>query len=101
MIECRAISKIYGKKTATFAALEDVSFSVPDGQAIAIVGKSGSGKSTLMHLLGGLDQPTAGELIINGTNLTRLKRQAMDQFRATQLGFVFQSFFVEANQTCY
>ena len=101
MIECKAISKVYGKKQATFAALENVSFTVPDGQTIAIVGKSGSGKSTLMHLLGGLDHPTAGELIINGTNLTHLKRQAMDQFRATQLGFVFQSFFVEANQTCY
>ena len=101
MIECKAISKVYGKKQATFAALENVSFTVHDGQTIAIVGKSGSGKSTLMHLLGGLDHPTAGELIINGTNLTHLKRQAMDQFRATQLGFVFQSFFVEANQTCY
>jgi len=101
MIECRVISKVYGKKQATFTALENVSFTVPDGQTIAIVGKSGSGKSTLMHLLGGLDHPTAGELIINGTNLTHLNRQAMDQFRATQLGFVFQSFFVEANQTCY
>jgi putative ABC transport system ATP-binding protein len=101
MIECKAISKVYGKKHTTFVALEDVNFTVPDGQTIAIVGKSGSGKSTLMHLLGGLDHPTTGEMIINGTNLTHLKRQAMDQFRATQLGFVFQSFFVEANQTCY
>lgn len=101
MIEFKGVSKVYGKGQNTFTALRDVSFIVPDNTTLAIVGKSGSGKSTLMHLLGGLDTPTEGEIIVNGHNLGTLKSRAMDKYRARELGFVFQSFFVEANQTCY
>jgi len=101
MVELQAVHKVYGKKQNIFIALDDVSFSIPDGQTVAIVGKSGSGKSTLMHIIGGLDHPTSGQVIINGQTLGRLKRTAMDQFRAQDLGFVFQSFFVEGNQSCF
>lgn len=101
MISVEHVSRIYGKKTTAFAALKDVSFEIPDGKTVAIIGKSGSGKSTLMHLLGGLEQPSDGSIVINGKNLTTLNRQAMDKFRARDLGFVFQSFFVEGGQTCY
>lgn len=101
MIEVKSVTKTYGKKDNAFTALKDVSFNVPDKASVAIIGKSGSGKSTLMHIIGGLDRPTEGEVIVNGQNLGQLKRKAMDQFRANDLGFVFQSFFVEGNQTTY
>lgn len=101
MIEVKNLSKVYGKKDNIFTALSDVSFEIPDGATVAIIGKSGSGKSTLMHVMSGLDRPTEGEVIINGRTLSSLKRKAMDRFRAKEMSFIFQSFFVEANQTCY
>jgi putative ABC transport system ATP-binding protein len=101
MIEVRQVRKVYGKKDSAFEALKGVDFIIPDGATVAIIGKSGSGKSTLMHILGGLDHPTEGEVIVNGQSIGKLKRKAIDRFRAHDLGFVFQSFFVEANQTCY
>lgn len=101
MIEVKNVSKIYGKKKNTFIALDDVSFSIPDGEITAIVGKSGSGKSTLMHVMSGLDHVTSGEVQIDGENLSKMKPKAIDNFRAHQMSFVFQSFFVEGNDTCY
>jgi len=101
MIELRNVSKFYGKKDSRFAALENVDLELPDNKTIAIVGKSGSGKSTLLHLLGGLDTPTTGDILIDGKSLTKLKPKEMDRFRSQVIGFVFQSFFVEANQSCY
>jgi putative ABC transport system ATP-binding protein len=101
MIRVRDLTKTYGKKSTLFTALDDVSFEIPDGKTAAIIGKSGSGKSTLLHLLGGLDRATSGSIEIGDQDLTKLKGKGMDKFRARQLGFVFQSFFVEAGQTCY
>lgn len=101
MIEVKQVRKVYGKKGTEFVALDGVSFVIPSGTTAAIVGKSGSGKSTLMHIMGGLDHTTSGSVVINGTNLAKMKLRQMDHFRATEMGFVFQSFFVEANQTCY
>lgn len=101
MIDLRHVSKTYGKKDSKFSALNDLSFSIPDNKTVAVVGKSGSGKSTLLHLLGGLDRPTEGEIVINDLNLTKLSNKEMDKYRSNQLGFVFQSFFVEANLSCY
>lgn len=101
MIEVKSVRKVYGKKDSAFEALKGVSFSIPDGATVAIIGKSGSGKSTLMHIIGGLDHPTEGEVIVDGKNIGKMKRKQIDRFRAHDLGFVFQSFFVEANQTCY
>jgi putative ABC transport system ATP-binding protein len=101
MIEIKDVRKVYGKKSSAFEALKGVSFDIPDGATVAIIGKSGSGKSTLMHIMGGLDHPTEGEVVVDGTTISQMKRKQMDHFRAHDLGFVFQSFFVEANQTCY
>lgn len=101
MIELKKVNKFYGKKESTFVALEDINLVFPDKKTIAIVGKSGSGKSTLLHLMGGLDRPTSGDIIIDGQNLSSLKAKEMDNYRSKVLGFVFQSFFVEANQSCY
>jgi putative ABC transport system ATP-binding protein len=101
MIEIRDVRKVYGKKENKFTALKGVSFSIPTGSTAAIVGKSGSGKSTLMHIMGGLDRATDGDVFVDGEALGAMKRRAIDRFRAHDLGFVFQSFFVEGNQTCY
>lgn len=101
MIEIKNVRKVYGKKENTFVALDGVSFTIPTGSTAAIIGKSGSGKSTLMHIMGGLDHPTEGEIVIDGKSLGRLKRKDIDHFRAEDLGFVFQAFFVEGNQTCF
>ena len=101
MIEVRHLTKTYGKKQNAFQALKDVSFTIPDGASVAILGKSGSGKSTLMHAMSGLDRPEEGEVIINGRNILKLKQKQVDRFRSTQMSFIFQSFFVQANETCY
>ena len=82
MIEIRQVSKIYGKKTNRFVALDDVSFSVAEGSRVAIVGKSGSGKSTLMHVMSGLDRATSGQVVIDGRDLMQLKSKDIDRFRA-------------------
>lgn len=101
MIEVRGVTKTYGKKQSTFKALDNVSFSIPEGASVAIVGKSGSGKSTLMHVMSGLDRPEAGEVIIDGVDILKLRNKAVDKFRAEKIGFIFQSFFVQANETCF
>lgn len=101
MIEVKNVTKTYGKKQGVFTALDDVSFSIPDGASVAIVGKSGSGKSTLMHAMSGLDHPGAGEIVINGVDILKLKNKAVDKFRSEKIGFIFQSFFVQANETCF
>ncbi len=101
MIELKSVTKIYGKKKNTFTALDDVSFVIPDGATVAIVGKSGSGKSTLMHAMSGLDRPEVGEVIIDGDNILTLKPKAVDAFRSEKMAFIFQSFFVQGNESCY
>ena len=68
---------------------------------MAIVGKSGSGKSTLMHVMSGLDRPEVGEIRIGGENILRFKPKQMDAFRSHEMSFIFQSFFVQGNESCY
>ncbi len=99
MIEVKRITKTYGKKQNAFKALDDVSFTIPDGASVAIIGKSGSGKSTLMHAMSGLDRPELGEVIVDGEDILRLKAKQVDKFRAQKIGFIFQSFFVQANES--
>jgi putative ABC transport system ATP-binding protein len=101
MIEVKHVTKTYGKKHNIFKALKDVSFTIPDGASVAILGKSGSGKSTLMHAMSGLDRPETGEVIIDGEDILQLKTKQVDKFRATKMSFIFQSFFVQANETCF
>lgn len=101
MIEVQNITKTYGKKQSVFTALDDVSFSIPDGASVAITGKSGSGKSTLMHVLSGLDRPETGEVLIDGVNILKLKSKAIDKFRSEKIGFIFQAFFVQANESSF
>lgn len=101
MIEVKNLTKTYGKKHSIFTALDDVSFSIPDGASVAIIGKSGSGKSTLMHVMSGLDRPNVGQVVIDGVDILKLKNKAVDRFRSEKIGFIFQAFFVQANETTY
>jgi putative ABC transport system ATP-binding protein len=101
MIEVVGITKTYGKKHNIFTALDNASFTIPDGASVAILGKSGSGKSTLMHAMSGLDRPEVGEVIIDGQDILTLRPKQIDQFRSRQMSFIFQSFFVQANESCY
>jgi predicted ABC transporter, ATPase component len=101
MIEIKHITKTYGGKKNAFVALDDVNIEIADGASVAILGKSGSGKSTLMHAISGLDKPERGEVLIDGEDILCLKTRAIDRFRAEKIGFIFQSFFVEGDETCY
>ena len=99
MIELKDVTKIYGKKKNQFTALKNVSLTIPIGASVAILGKSGSGKSTLMHAISGLDRPQHGQVIIDGQDILQLKPKRVDEFRAKKIGFIFQSFFVQGNES--
>ena len=86
------LKKFYGEYETQVRALDDLSLEVERGEFVAIVGTSGSGKSTLLHMLGGLDRPTSGNVIIDGKNIGELKEDELCIFRRRKIGFVFQSF---------
>ena len=91
-VDARGVIRTYHSEGASVEALRGVSFTVPSGDYVAIVGPSGSGKSTLMHLLGGLDRPTAGQLLIGGRDVATLSANELAHLRNSTIGFVFQSF---------
>ena len=99
MIELKNVTKVYGKKKNQFTALKNISLTIPTGASVAILGKSGSGKSTLMHAISGLDKPQKGQVIIDGQDILQLKPKYVDEFRAKKIGFIFQSFFVQGNES--
>ena len=84
------LSKVYGAKENKVVALDNVSFSVNKGEFVAIVGHSGSGKSTLLHLIGGVDRPTKGKVIIEGTDIYTLNDDNLAIFRRRQVGLIYQ-----------
>ena len=92
MIEVRNITKEYQTGDMPFFALRDVSFSIRDGEFVAIMGPSGSGKSTLMHILGVLDTPTAGTYMLDGKDVSQLNDDELAAIRKDKIGFVFQAF---------
>ncbi|WP_032121184.1 ABC transporter ATP-binding protein [Clostridium amazonitimonense] len=99
MIEVKNVSKIYKMGKEEFAALNNVSLTINEGDFMSIVGPSGSGKSTLMHLIGGLDTPTTGSIYMNGKDISKLKDKQMSKYRNSEIGFVFQAFNLENTQT--
>ena len=88
ILEVKNLCKTYGKGDTMVKALDNVSFSVEKGEFIAIVGPSGSGKSTLLHILGGVDVPTSGNVIIDKTDISQLNETALAIFRRRQIGLV-------------
>ena len=92
ILETKELKKYYGKDDTMVKALDGVDLTVEDGEFVAIVGTSGSGKSTLLHMLGGLDRPTSGTVIVYGKDIFSLKDEALTIFRRRKIGFVFQSY---------
>lgn len=90
ILDVKNLSKIYGKGDTMVKALNNVSFSVEQGEFVAIIGPSGSGKSTLLHILGGVDTPTSGSVVINDTDISTLDETALAIFRRRQIGLVYQ-----------
>ncbi len=90
ILEVENLVKTYGKGENKVHAVDHVSFSVEEGEFVAIVGASGSGKSTLLHLLGGVDRPTSGKVLINGEDIYKLSDDALAIFRRRQVGIIYQ-----------
>ena len=92
ILQANNLKKIYGSGENAVHALDGVNLSVEKGEFVAIVGTSGSGKSTLLHMLGGLDRPTDGKVIVDGKDISSLKDEALTIFRRRKIGFVFQAY---------
>lgn len=92
LLEVHSVSKTYGSGEAAVHALKNVSFSVPKGEFVAIVGESGSGKTTLLNMLGALDTPDRGKVLIDGRDTFSMKEKALTIFRRRNIGFIFQAF---------
>ncbi len=99
ILSIRRLSRIYQKGTVEIPAIRDVSFEVPEGAYLSIVGKSGSGKSTLLNLVGGLDRPTSGTIEFNGKELGKMNRNQLALHRRFGVGMIFQSFNLLSRRT--
>ncbi len=92
ILETKNLEKVYGAKETAVHALRQVNLTVEKGEFVAVVGTSGSGKSTLLHMLGGLDRPTSGEVIVDGKSIFLFKEEELTIFRRRKIGFIFQSY---------
>ena len=92
LLEVNSLCKTYGAGETAVHALKNVSFSVPKGEFVAVVGESGSGKSTLLNMIGALDTPTAGKVLIDGKDIFTMKDEQRTIFRRRNIGFIFQAF---------
>jgi putative ABC transport system ATP-binding protein len=90
ILKVNNLSKVYGKGDTQIKALDDVNFNVEKGEFVAIVGASGSGKSTLLHILGGVDTPTSGQVLVDGTDICALDQTKLAIFRRRQIGLIYQ-----------
>ena len=101
MIELREVSKTVTSGSEPLTILHPLTTTIPQGQFVAVVGPSGSGKSTLLGLIAGLDAPTSGSVVIDGTDITRLDEDALARLRGEKIGFVFQFFHLIPSLTAY
>lgn len=98
-IDVQNVVKTYGKRESAFNALDGVGFGIKKGANIAILGKSGSGKSTLMHVMAGLDSPSSGKVIVGSQDIWSLSKKKLNSFRNKEIGFIFQTFYMQQNET--
>ena len=92
ILRTRNLKKYYGAGQTLVKALDGVTLSIREGEFLTIVGTSGSGKSTLLHMLGGLDTPTSGEIIVDGRDISGMEKDELTIFRRRKIGFVFQNY---------
>ena len=92
VLEVKNIEKYYGNKSNLTKAIDNISFNVKNGEFVGIMGASGSGKTTLLNCVSTIDRVTAGHIIINGEDITKLKGNKLNKFRREELGFIFQDF---------
>ena len=92
IVKMEHVTKIYGEGNTRVWGLDDVNLTIKKGEVVAVVGASGSGKSTLLHVMGGVDTPNAGNVIVDGKDITRLTDEEMSVFRRRKIGFVFQAY---------
>lgn len=97
VIALQKVSKIYGEDRFTIKALDNVDLEIEEGKVITIMGPSGSGKSTLLNILGAMDKPTSGKVIVNGVDIGNLAERKLSKYRKEQIGFIFQSFYLLPN----
>jgi putative ABC transport system ATP-binding protein len=99
MLEVKRLTKTFSSGSGPVTAVDNVSLSIPDSCFASIIGRSGSGKSTLLALLGTLDKPTSGSIMVNGKDVTKLSDHALIRYRGKEIGFVFQSYNLVPNLT--
>lgn len=100
-IEVKNVYKTYGSGENAFDAIKGISISIENGSFVSLVGKSGSGKSTMLHLMAALDEPTSGEVLIDGKDISQLSKNEKCLLRNEKIGFIFQSFYLEENYTVF
>ncbi len=101
LISFRNVSKVYKTKTIEYIALDNIKLDIEEGKFIVILGPSGAGKSTMLNLIGALDKPTSGEIIIDNKDISKLNKNEASDFRASTIGFVFQFYNLISTLTVY
>lgn len=101
ILEVKNIEKYYGSKSNLTKAIDNISFNVEEGEFLGIMGASGSGKSTLLNIISTIDRVTAGHILVNGEDITRLRGNSLNKFRREELGFIFQDFNLLDTLTAY
>ena len=101
ILSVEKVTKTFGKGNSLTKAVDNLSFSVKKGEFLAIMGASGSGKSTTLNLISTIDRPTSGQILVDGTDITKLKGEKLNRFRRESLGFIFQDFNLLDNLTAY
>ena len=101
VLEVKSIEKYYGNKSNLTKAIDNISFTVEEGEYVGIMGASGSGKTTLLNCISTIDRVTAGNILINGQDITKLKGNSLNKFRREELGFIFQDFNLLDTLTAY